>query len=102
MVIEKNSIPTSINLSSFYENAANVQFSRSESLITLLANYHTKLSETTLSQGKIYIFTSNLSIELLESLSEKVCCGYAAYIFLCLQKNFRSKIRKFLTTHLSF
>lgn len=65
----------------FYEHVSNVQFSKSQDIVTLLTNFHVELSDISLSQGKLFIFTFNLTMELIELLSTKVMQGYSVFIF---------------------
>jgi hypothetical protein len=81
---EKYSIFTQFEF--FYERAANMQFSKSRELHVLLKEFEFSLSETSLTQGKLFIFTFNLTLELLEILEVKVMQGYSVFMFFVSPK----------------
>jgi len=70
----------------FYESAAKMQFTKTTCLADILQDNHVKLSDTSLSQGKIFVFTFDLSVKLMELLELRVGYGFSVFLFYVSKK----------------
>lgn len=71
----------------FYERAALMQFSKSKPLHDLIDQSNLLLSESSLTQGKLFIFTFSLTLLLLEDLESRIIQGFEVFLFYVSPKN---------------
>ena len=64
-----------------------MQFSKSKPLHHLIDQSNLLLSEASLTQGKLFIFTFSLTILLLEDLETRIQQGFEVYLFYVSPKD---------------
>jgi hypothetical protein len=73
----------------FFENAANMQFTNGINICSLITGIEFRQSDMFLTRGKLFVFTFNLSAEIIEQLEIKIIQGYSVFLFLVSLNEFK-------------